>query len=221
LHDTRVQPTRGNMPDPAGHPPRPRQLGPQTALQTAMSEADVHFCAIKKAHLLWARHRARTTYVVNRARLKCVPGTERLHGWRPPSDGRRVYVKANRACRVRPGSAPLRWRVVRDGAGCRVRGWGHAGYGSGQGPVRDMATALCSHQAPVHASSARARGLPGRGSGTAPAGRPSWVGRSTRGEPAGGQLAGGSWGRGAGGGGPVEGGRRIAPSARHWGAPNP
>jgi hypothetical protein len=93
LHDTRVQPTRGNMPDPAGHPPRPRQLGPQTALQTAMSEADVHFCAIKKAHLLWARHRARTTYIVNRARLKCVLGTERLHGWRPPNDGRRVCVE--------------------------------------------------------------------------------------------------------------------------------
>ena len=74
--------------------------------------------------------RARATIAFshsNKTYSNRVSGTERLHGWRPPKDGRRVYEKANRACRIRLGSLwPRRWP------------WGWAAAGAGGAGSRSV-----------------------------------------------------------------------------------
>ena len=75
-----------------------------------------------------------TSPIVKNPYSNCVLGTERLHGWHPPNDGRRVYERHT-------GPAGSGWEVRRRGRG-RAGGQWAAGvtrracrYGSGQGPV--------------------------------------------------------------------------------------
>ena len=49
-----------------------------------------------------------TSPIVKDPYSNCVLGTERLHGWHPPNDGRRVYERHTGPVRVWLGSAPPR-----------------------------------------------------------------------------------------------------------------
>jgi hypothetical protein len=75
-----------------------------------------------------------TSPIVKDPYSNCVLGTERLHGWHPPNDGRRVYERHT-------GPVGSGWEVRRRGGGRAGGQWaagvmrGACRYGSGQGPV--------------------------------------------------------------------------------------
>ena len=128
-----------------------------------------------------------TSPIVKDPYSNCGLGTERLHGWHPPSDGRRVYERHT-------GPVGSGWEVRRRGRG-RAGGQWAAGvtrracrYGSGQGPVHAATRVPPPVPAAPPTPPPRACGLPSRTLAPRRGEGPPWRG---------GMGAAGAW-RGAG-----------------------